>query len=660
LQGLRLVAGPVIERHGIADGQRPERRKPSAADANGLDVAALYDKLEQVVLPLYYHDERERWTAVMKGAIAKAKEILTRAGERPVTHGTLVLYETIYIMKDAIEAIDSVDPDAYVNGYRFLISDPKDADHRPHLPVEAHFRMAHLERDEVVHGLLPESLIENALDITAVINSDGTVRYISPSLEKVLGYKSGGLAGQSPFGLMHPDDLQMIRDLLVQIRQNESFVSPIEVRIRHKNGSFRSLEVVAVNLLDDPIMAGIVVNARDITERKRLEDQFLQAQKMEAIGRLAGGIAHDFNNILTVITGYTELLLSQFPDTQNPQHQDIEHIRKAAERAASLTHQLLAFSRRQVLQPQIISLNTVIAGIENMLQRLIGEDIELVINLDEALGSVRADHGQIEQVILNLAVNARDAMPHGGVLTIETKNVNIDKAYAQQHPHIQVGRYVMLAISDTGIGIEPVIEQHIFEPFFTTKEQGQGTGLGLATVHGIITQSGGYIAVSSQPGQSTTFQVYLPQIATTANPVNLKPIATQSLQGTETILVVEDEIMVRELARRTLVGYGYTVLAARHGMEALQICEQYQEPLHLLLTDLVMPGGLSGHQVAEHIVAKYPDIRILYISGYSNDALVTRGALELDAAFLQKPFTPQALAQKVREVLDSSSNRQQV
>jgi CheY-like chemotaxis protein len=371
---------------------------------------------------------------------------------------------------------------------------------------------------------------------------------------------------------------------------------------------------------------------------------------MEAVGQLAGGIAHDFNNLLTVIMGRTELLLRPLKP-EDPLHRGISLIRKTAGRAAELTCQLLAFSRKQVLQPRALCLNAVVSNMERMLGRVIGEDISLVTVLDPMLGRVRADPGQIEQVIMNLAVNARDAMPDGGRLTIETANVELDAARARRHAGSSAGPHVMLAVTDTGIGMPREVQAHLFEPFFTTKEPGKGTGLGLATVYGVVKQSGGYVHVYSEPGQGAAFQIYLPRVHEAVETVEHETTLGESPRGTETILLVEDEEGVRELARDILRASGYTVLDAEHGGAALLTCERYAGAIHLLVTDVVMPQ-MSGRELAERLTQVRPDMQVLYISGYTDDAVVRHGVREADIAFLQKPFMPDVLARKVRDVLD--------
>jgi PAS domain S-box-containing protein len=390
---------------------------------------------------------------------------------------------------------------------------------------------------------------------------------------------------------------------------------------------------------------------RDVTEQRRLQQQVLQSQKMEAVGRLAGGIAHDFNNLLTVITSYSDLLLEDL-GKDDPKRDDVEQVRKAAEGAASLTRQLLAFSRQQVLAPRVVSLNAVVDSLQKILRRVIGEDVELATALAPDLGAVKADVGQLEQVLMNLTVNARDAMPTGGKLTIETANVEHDPAYARAREGAAVSRFVMLAVTDTGVGMDEATKARIFEPFFTTKEAGKGTGLGLATVYGIVNQSGGFIWVYSEPGNGTSFKIYLPRVDAPAEGV--KAAGNVSVpRGTETVLLVEDAAAVRAVAKQVLQRQGYTVLEAPHGEAALHLAQKHRGRIHLLLTDVVMPV-LSGRRLAEQLAPLRPDMKVLYASGYTDDSVVRHGILESGTAYLQKPFTPDSLARKVREVLDAS------
>jgi signal transduction histidine kinase len=383
---------------------------------------------------------------------------------------------------------------------------------------------------------------------------------------------------------------------------------------------------------------------------RQTEEQFRQVQKMEAIGRLAGGVAHDFNNLLTIILGYSDLMLGKL-DPGDSMRELIVQIKSAGDRAASLTRQLLAFSRQQVLAPKILDLNVIVTDTEKMLRRLIGEDITLATALDPRLGLVKADPGQIEQVIMNLVVNARDAMPEGGKLTIETRNVELDEIYAQGHPEVRRGDYAMLGVSDTGCGMDETIKARIFEPFFTTKGAGKGTGLGLATVYGIVKQSGGSIYVYSEVGRGTSFKIYLPLVEEKIPSAKCQTDLRKVPPGKETLLLVEDEEAVRAITRHVLQLCGYTILEASHGAEAIKICENNPGPIHLLMTDVVMPG-MGGRQLAETLLSRQPDMKVLYLSGYTDDAVVRHGVLEAGANFLQKPFTPGSLAQKVREILD--------
>jgi signal transduction histidine kinase len=381
------------------------------------------------------------------------------------------------------------------------------------------------------------------------------------------------------------------------------------------------------------------------------EEQLQQAQKLEAVGRLAGGIAHDFNNLLTAIIGYSDITLKRLPDA-DPLKNNIEEIKKASDRAAALTRQLLAFSRKQVLQPKVLDLNSVVSDLQKMLARMIGEDIELRTSLQPKLGSVKADPTQIEQVIMNLAINARDAMPKGGKVTIETANVTLDDAYARQHLAVTPGRYVMLAVADNGTGMNAETQRQIFEPFFTTKESGKGTGLGLSMVYGIVKQSGGNIWVYSEVGHGTTFKIYLP-IAEGEATLSESVSEDDTQNATETVLLVEDEEVVRSLLLEVLQHEGYNVMPASSGAEALEVCASYKGPIHLLITDVVMPG-MSGKQLVMQLVGKCRDMKVLYMSGYTDDAIVNHGVLDPGVAFLQKPFTPGGVLTKVREVLNSA------
>jgi signal transduction histidine kinase/ActR/RegA family two-component response regulator len=429
-------------------------------------------------------------------------------------------------------------------------------------------------------------------------------------------------------------------------------------RHRKKDGTIIDAEITSYPLLFADRRAELVL-ANDITRRKqteealrRSEEQLRQAQKMEAVGKLAGGIAHDFNNLVTVINGHTALSMRRLGE-DNPLYRKLEVIKEAGDRAASLTRQLLAFSRKQILQPKVLDLNHVIFETNKILQRLIGEDIDLLIGLMPDLGKVKADPGQIEQVLMNISVNARDAMPKGGKLTIETANVDIDEGYASRHLSISPGRYIMLAVSDTGCGMDAQTQARIFEPFFTTKEVGKGTGLGLSTVYGIVKQSGGSIWVYSEVGRGTTFKIYLPCVDSPAEEFKLSTAETKAQPGNETVLLVEDEEMVREMTREILQESGYLVIEAKHGHEALLVAEQHPGPIHLMLSDVVMPQ-MSGRELAEQLSPIRREMKVLYMSGYTDDAIVHHGVLDEGMAFIEKPFTPNALARKLREVLNES------
>jgi len=386
----------------------------------------------------------------------------------------------------------------------------------------------------------------------------------------------------------------------------------------------------------------------NVTERRKLEDQFRQSQKMEAVGRLAGGVAHDFNNLLTVINGYSELLLRQLGE-DSPLRKEVDEIRKAGDRASMLTRQLLIFSRRQVLQPKVLDLNATVSGMATMLRRLIGEDIDLRIVPEEGLGRVKADPGQVEQIILNLVVNARDAMPGGGRLSIGTSNTLLDGTFSSMHPYTVTGPHVLLAVSDTGVGMSEDTQSHLFEPFFTTKERGKGTGLGLCTVYGIVKQSQGYIHVYSELGKGTSVKIYLPRAG--GEDETVPPVPVPAPHGTETVLVAEDDAQIRDFVTRVLSAKGYRVLPASDGFDALRLCGEYADPVDLLVTDVVMPR-MGGRELASRVETAKPGIRVLFVSGYTEDAISHHGILEAGLEFLQKPFTTDDLLRKVRKVLD--------
>jgi PAS domain S-box-containing protein len=474
--------------------------------------------------------------------------------------------------------------------------------------------------------------------------------WISENVTEMMGYPMDDVLVPTWWhDRVHPDDLPRVM-AEIEAGLTAHGQSSQEYRFRHHDGGYRWVRSemrLARDASGSPL--SIVGSWSDIDRRKQLEDQFRQAQKMEVVGQLAGGVAHDFNNLLTVISGYSQLLLSA-GGMDEQKTRLVQEISKAGARAATLTRQLLAFSRKQVLEPRILDLNVLIADHEKMLRRLIGEDVVLSTALGPGLKRTKADPGQLEQVIMNLAVNARDAMPGGGKLTIETRNTELDETYARAHHDVKPGPYVLLSVSDTGCGIPPEVMSHIFEPFYTTKEQGKGTGLGLATVYGIVKQSGGHVSVYSEPGIGTTFRIYLPPVpgpAALEQAVETPPMPG----GSETILLVEDEDAVRTLARHILQLCGYNVIEAGNGVEALRQIKEHQGPVHLILTDVVMPG-MAGRALVERLAALRPEARVLYMSGYTDDAVIRHGILEAETAFLQKPFAPHMLATKVREVLD--------
>lgn len=489
------------------------------------------------------------------------------------------------------------------------------------------------------------------------LDLQGNTTFGNPAAARITGWRTEELLGKPLHDILHharPDEPRYSRKAcrICTAFQDGSCSRVDDAVFRKKDGTSFPVEYATTPIHDKRgEVVGTVVTFQDITERRKLEQQLRQSQKMEAIGKLAGGVAHDFNNLLTAIMGYSGLMLTSM-ERGAPQRKDVEEIKKAACRAAALTRQLLVFSRRQVLQPKVLDLNAVVANMNTMLPRLIGEDIELVTLLDPGLGQVKADPGQLEQVILNLAVNARDAMPQGGTLTIETANVVLDETYVNQHPAVKAGPYVMLAVSDTGCGMDPETQSRIFEPFFTTKEQGKGTGLGLSTVYGIVEQYCGSIWVYSEQGIGTTFKIYLPRTEEASEPVESDSAGDPLPHGLETVLLVEDEEAVRQLSYEVLRRNGYTVLVAHNGEEALQVCERYKAPISLMVTDVVMPG-MSGRELAESLVPSRPEMKVLYTSGYTDDAVVRRGVLQEGVAFLQKPFMAEALARKVRELLDA-------
>ena len=489
----------------------------------------------------------------------------------------------------------------------------------------------------------------NAIAYIAEIGINGQWFYVSPQVETILGYSADEWLAISHnwVSLIHADDVATVMAAEDASKNGQPFQA--EFRIKRKDGRevwLNDTAVVVQGSDSHPVMEGIMV---DITDRKHLETQLQQSRKMEAVGRLAGGIAHDFNNLLTIITGYTDLALSR-PAISLELRADIERIENAAARAAALVRQLLAFSRKQVLQPKTLDLNSIVINLDKLLRRLMDDNIEMTTAVNENVGKVKADPAQIEQVLMNLVVNARDAMPQGGRIVIETANIDLDSAYADGHATVKPGRYVMLAVSDTGTGMDRETAAHIFEPFYTTKESGRGTGLGLSTVYGIVKQSGGYIWVHSEPGKGSTFKVYLPRVEESVDDIAPLLMQLDSRRGSETILLVEDEEAVRDLIQTVLSDQGYNVIPSRDTKHALQIAETLAHQIHMLLTDVVMPG-MSGRELAARISARRRGIRVLFMSGYTDNVITSGGVLEKGITFLPKPFSPGQLTQKVRDVL---------
>jgi PAS domain S-box-containing protein len=495
------------------------------------------------------------------------------------------------------------------------------------------------------------TLIEQiaAISYIAEIGIDGRWLYVSPQIEAIFGFSADEWLINSSSWIDHvpAEDHHIVLAAEELSKRGEPFQA--EYRVVRKDGKiiWVSDNAVVVRGSDShPVMEGLIVN---ITDRKLLETQLQQSRRMEAVGRLAGGIAHDFNNLLTIIKGYAELALNR-PGTQAEVAADVHQIGNAAERASNLVRQLLAFGRKQVLQPKALDLNAIVVGMDKLLNRLMGAEIQMTTTCGANIGTVKADPAQVEQVIMNLVVNARDAMPNGGKLRIETANVELDANYARDHVSVKPGPYVMLAVSDTGVGMDTETQAHIFEPFYTTKG-GRGTGLGLSTVYGIVKQSGGYIWVYSEPGAGTTFKVYLPLVGERVEAASLTLAESDDQKATETILLVEDEEAVRDLAQTILEAQGYSVLVADSAAHAEQLAVRGSQKIQLLLTDVVMPGG-GGRELARRITARNPKIRVLFMSGYTDNVIAEGGVLEAGVAFLQKPFTPRALRQKVREALE--------
>jgi PAS domain S-box-containing protein len=495
------------------------------------------------------------------------------------------------------------------------------------------------------------TLIEKSTDVIVLLDREGRVSFCSPSAAETLGWPPEETLGKDLRDLAHPDDRGRAAEFLGGLLARPGETARITLRFQHRDGSWRALDSLCRNLLGDPAVGAIVVNTRDVTEQLRLEEQFHQAQKLESVGRLAGGVAHDFNNLLTVILSCSEALKQDLPSADAVVLEDIEEIHAAGLRARDLTRQLLAFARKQVIAPVELDVSSVVKGSERLLRRILGEDIELTVDAAPGLWPVHADPGQVEQVLLNLAVNARDAMPRGGQLAVETRNVEVGAEEAAAGGGVRAGQWVGLRVRDTGAGMSSHVKAHLFEPFFTTKEQGRGSGLGLATVHGITAQAGGAIRVQSEPGRGTTFEILFPRsTAAPAAQADEEPAAPP--RGHDTVLVIEDDAQVRNVTVRALRDAGYRVLVAANGGEALDLAGQ-DGGVDLVVTDVVMPG-LSGRAVVKELQRRQPTLRALYVSGYTQDTIAQRGVLEAGVQFLPKPFTPSSLLSRVREVLDAS------
>jgi two-component system, cell cycle sensor histidine kinase and response regulator CckA len=510
------------------------------------------------------------------------------------------------------------------------------------------FEISRVRKQIAKREELFQLISENAADMIAVVNANGAREYNSPSYQRVLGYSPEELRRTSAFEQIHPEDRAKVVAAAEEAKRSGRG-RRVEYRMRHKNGSWITLESTASVVRNDKgEMDKLVIVNRDVTERKQLQQQLEVAQKIEAIGRLSGGIAHDFNNLLGVIVGYTEALQKRI-GPQDRFREPIDEIQRAAKRAASLTQQLLAFSRQQMLEPTILDLNSVVRDVEKMLRRLIGEHIDLALVLSESLAVVKADRTQIEQVLLNLAVNARDAMPQGGRLAIATSNVELTEGSPTRPRFMLPGSYVLLKVSDTGCGMSQDVQSHIFEPFFTTKEKGKGTGLGLSTVYGVIKQSGGYILVASELGKGTAFDIYLPLVAPApAIRKESSPPAAVMENHRATVLLVEDEPSLRALTRDVLREAGYTVFEASDGLQALEIAKRPEIDIDLLLTDVIMPG-MSGRALADSLAISRPDTKVLFMSGYTDGEIATQGVLETKTSILRKPFTQQELIRRVEE-----------
>jgi len=545
-----------------------------------------------------------------------------------------------YVLKDRLERLPAAVARELASHEERVATRLRDAEHRR---LERRYRR----------------ILETTHEGVFVTDTERRIVFANARLEEMLGYAAGELNGRSQAVLILDVDRAVASESFGH--RSRGIAENGEFRLRRKDGTELWVQRSSSPLLDDDgRFAGMFAMVTDLTERKRAEEslrrteeQLRQSQKMDAVGRLAGGIAHDFNNVLSVILGFGEMMLSELKPGE-PMCDDLHEINRAAMRAADLTRQLLMFSRQQVLEPKVLDLNEVLAGMDRMLQRILGADVELVSVLTRPLGRVRADPSSMEQVVMNLVVNARDAMPTGGQLTMETASFEVDQAFAAAHLGMKPGSHVMLAVTDTGTGMDAATVGKIFEPFFTTKGVGKGTGLGLSTVFGIVQQSGGTIWVYSEPGKGTTFKVYLPCVEACGE-MPTPSIAPSTLRGSETILLVEDDDQVRLVAKGILTKSGYRVIEACNAGEALLFSERHEGVVHLLLTDVVMPH-MSGPELARRLARERPEMKVLCMSGYTDDSIVRHGVLEAKIAYLQKPITPATLTRRVREVLEATPN----
>jgi len=503
----------------------------------------------------------------------------------------------------------------------------------------------------------------SALDAVMMLDEKGRVMLWNPAAEKIFGYSAEEVMGRQVHSIIAPakyhDDIRRGFEMFTRSGQGAAIGRVMELTARHKDGHEFAVEIAVSgiqmqgNYWSTAIIRNIEERKKAEEEKNRLQEQLQQAAKMEAVGRLAGGVAHDFNNLLTSISGNIALLLMDEGE-KHPHSPILKEVQKAADSAAQLTRQLLSFSRRQIVEPRVIDMNKHVLHMQKMLVRMIGEDVELHIVFGDGVGAVKIDRGQLEQIIMNLVVNARDAMPNGGRISVVTEALNVEQDCLPHDSHALPGRYSVLKVSDTGVGMSEEVISHIFEPFYTTKIDGQGTGLGLATIYGAVQQAGGFVKVSSEPRKGSEFSVFLPQAQEEAEKFDISDKSKEILTGDETILLVEDEKMVRELAVRLLMRWGYNVLQAASGFEAIELVQSYSGNIDMLVTDVVMPG-INGRQLAEKLSELRPQMKVLFTSGYTEDVIAHSGVIEKGLNFIGKPYTPAALSQKIREVLDAES-----